>query len=60
MKENIGFLKIFKILWLTSLLNESAKKYVEQNESFTVENIDKFLFNIEYDDNEQMLVNIIE
>ena len=60
MKENIGFLKIFKILWLTSLLNESAKKYVEQNESFTVENIDKFLFNIEYDDNKQMLVNIIQ
>ena len=67
MKENIDFHKIFKILWLTSLLNKNGKKYVddmlpkfEQNESFTIENIDKFLSHIEYDDNEQLLVNIIE
>ena len=31
-----------------------------KNESFTVENIDKFLSNIEYDNNEEVLVDIIK
>ena len=29
MKENIDLHKIFKLLWLQSLLNENAKKYAE-------------------------------
>ena len=70
MKENSDFYKEFKLQWLTSLLNKNAKKYVdniftllEQNDSFTLENIETFLSNIDYDnndDNEQMLVDIIE
>ena len=52
----IDFYKIFQLEWIKLLLNENGKKYIEdiisyldENKSFTVENIEKFLSHIEYD-----------
>ena len=63
----IDFYKIFQLEWMKLLLNENGKKYIEdiisyldENKSFNVENIERFLSHIEYDNDEQMLVEIIK
>ena len=56
MKEDNDFHNIFKLLFISSLLNEKVRIYLDdinilfkQNESFTIENIDIFLSNIKFD-----------
>ena len=52
-KIDIDFYKIFQLEWMKLLLNENGKKYIEdiisyldENKSFNVENIERFLSHI--------------